>query len=140
MFYVVEVTVPANTPDNNPVRETLVVEQGVITRVEVHFPPGCRGFVQTALFIGHYQLFPRPFGVWLRGDGETIGSNLSYEVSSPRATLTIYAKSPGSRYDHTIIWRLEVLPRAVAYPYLMVSKLVEAIYSFITMISGGRKT
>jgi hypothetical protein len=138
-LYVVELTVPANTPDISPVSQSITVERGVITRVQVHFPPGTAGKVYTSLFIGHYQLFPRPFGTWLTGDGETIQFDPFFEVENSRATLVVFGKSPGTLYSHRIIWRIEVLPRSIAYPYLVVSKLVEAINSFIAMLSGRRR-
>jgi hypothetical protein len=138
-LYVVEMTVPPNTPDINPVVQWITVERGVITRVQVHFPPGVAGKVFTALFIGHYQLFPRPFGTWLTGDGETVTFEPFYEIGTPRATLTIYGKSPGSLYQHRIIWRIEVLPRAVALWWLAVQGFVEALNRFIAVLTGGRR-
>jgi hypothetical protein len=138
-LYVVELVVPANTPDISPVAQRFTVEKGVITKVQVHFPPGVAGKVYTAAFIGHYQLFPRPFGTWLTGDGETITFEPFYEIETPRATLTIYGKSPGALYSHRIIWRIQVLPKAVALPHLVISRIVEALSSFIEMLTRGRR-
>ena len=139
MLYVVELNVPANTPDGSPVSESFFIERGVITSVEVHFPPGVRGFVKTALFRGHYQVFPRPAGTWLTGDAETVRSALFYEVKGPRERFTVYGKSPGALYPHLITWRITVLPKAVAMPWLALSQLVEAIYRFIETLSGRRR-
>jgi len=139
MLYVVELNVPANTPDINPVKETIEIERGVITSIEVHFPPGVRGMVKTAMFKGHYQVFPRPPGTWLTGDAETIRADVFYEVTGIRERFTIYGKSPGTNYPHLITWRINVLPRQIAMPWLAFSRLVEAIYNFISMLSGGRR-
>jgi len=138
-LYVVELQVPANTPDIDPVKKEVYVEGGVIVWVEVHFPPGVAAKVKTALFSGHYQIFPRPFGTWLTGDGETIRAELFHVLEARSAKLTVYGKSPGSLYPHTIIWRINVLPKQIAMPWLAFSNLVEAIYNFINMLSGGRR-
>jgi hypothetical protein len=139
MLHVVELNVPANTPDITPVSTEFTLETGVITQVEVHFPPGCRGFVKTALFRGHYQVFPRPFQTWLSGDAETIRAQLFYEIRGARERFTIYGKSPGSAYPHLITWRINVLPRSVALWWLAVQGFVEALNRFIAVLTGGRR-
>jgi hypothetical protein len=113
-LYVVDVTVPADTPADNPVEVELVVEEDVVTRVACHFPPGCRGFVHTAVFIGHIQVFPRPFPNTLHGDAETISWEEWLPLPETPCKLTIRAWSPGARYPHTITWRIIALPRYVA--------------------------
>jgi hypothetical protein len=113
-LYVADVTIPANTPADNPVQVELEVEGDIVTRVSCHFPPGCRGFVHTGVWIGHIQVFPRPKGTSLHGDAETITWDEFFPLPSSPCTLTIKAWSPGARYPHTITWRIVALPRYVA--------------------------
>ena len=129
MLYVVELNVPANTPDINPVQMTIEIERGVITSIEVHFPPGVRGMVKTAMFKGHYQVFPRPPGTWLTGDAETIRAAMFYEVKSPKDKFVIYGKSPGTNYQHLITWRINVLPPHVAMWWMVLEKFINILSS-----------
>jgi hypothetical protein len=139
MLYVVELNVPANTPDISPVSVEFTLDQGIITQVEVHFPPGCRGMVKTALFRGHYQVFPRPFGTWLSGDAETIRAQLFYEIKTPKERFIVYGKSPGTNYPHLITWRINVLPKSVALWWLAVQGFVESLNKFIELLTRGRR-
>ena len=43
MFYVLPLTIPADTPETDPIEEELALTYGVIQRVEIEFPPGCAG-------------------------------------------------------------------------------------------------
>jgi hypothetical protein len=123
-LYVVDVTVPANTPSGNPVEVELEVEGDVVTRVSCHFPPGCRGFVHTSVWIGHIQVFPRPFPRTLHGDGETITWDEFFELPESPCKLTIKAWSPRTNYSHTITWRITVLPRYVATWWYVIGELI----------------
>jgi hypothetical protein len=127
MLYVVEVTVPANTPESSPVEEELFVDSGVITKIEVLFPPGTAAKVWTRALIGHYQLFPRPFGAWLKGDGEKVEADMYYPVSEGGELLRIQAVSPATLYQHTIIYRFTVLPTAIAFWWYAIEKLINLL-------------
>ena len=128
-LYVVELQVPANTPDIDPIQKEIVLERGVITRIQVHFPPGCAGKVYTAAYEGHVQLFPRPAGSWLAGDGETVTAETFIPVLKDTVKLTIYAKSPGALYPHTITWRINVLPPHVAMWWMVLEKFINILSS-----------
>jgi len=123
-LYIVDVTVPANTPQTSPTEETVKIEEEVIVHVEVMFPPGPRGMVYTACYYGEEQLFPRPYGSYLRGDGEVIEWNECYELPESPCILTIKAWSPGTSYDHTITWRINALPKSVAFWWKIIDKLI----------------
>ena len=132
-LYVVDVTVPPDTPKEAPVEYEVEVWEEVIVSLECHFPLGCRGRVYTAVYYGEEQLFPRPFGVYLRGDGETIKWQEYYELPHVPCVLRIRAWSPGTRYPHTIIWRLNALPRNIAKWWTNIVSMLNLIslaYSF----------
>jgi len=126
-LYVIDVTVPPNTPAANPVEEEFIVEGDVITHVSCHFPPGCRGMVHTAIYLGHIQVFPRPFPNTLHGDGETIAWSEFFPLPESKCKLTIKAWSPGTRYPHTITWRLVVLPRYVAMWWWILERFISLL-------------
>lgn len=123
-LYQVVITVPADTPDITPVVREVEVEGDYIVRVMVHFPPGCAGKVLTRLLYGEEQLFPRPAGTWLQGDGMTVDVTELIKLPSRRTVLTIEAKSPGSLYPHTITWSLVVLPASVALWWSVIERFI----------------
>ena len=136
-LYVVDVTIPADTAQTAPKEETVKIEEEVIVSIECHFPPGCRGMVYTACYYGEEQLFPRPYGSYLHGDGETIRWEEYYELPESPCYLTIRAWSPGTNYDHTITWRINALPRWIAFWWVNISRLLNFISRAFTFF--GRR-
>ena len=136
-LYVVDLTVPKDTSQTNPEEETVKIEEEVIVSIECHFPPGCRGMVYTACYYGEEQLFPRPYGSYLHGDGETIRWSEYYELPHTPCVLTIRGWSPGTNYDHTITWRINALPRKYAFWWVNISRLLSFISRVFTVF--GRR-
>ena len=138
-LYIVDVTVPANTPQSSPIEKTVKIEEEVVVHVEVMFPAGCRGMVYTAAYYGEEQLFPRPHGSYLHGNDETIKWEEYYQLPETPCTLTIKAWSPGTSYDHTIIWRINALPKWIAFWWINIAKMLNLISRVFTFLGrGGR--
>ena len=123
-LYIVDVTVPADTFQTSPIEKTVKIEEEVIVKVMVHFPAGCHGYVYTACYYGEEQIFPRPYGSYLHGDAETITWEEYYELPESPCILTIKARSPGTNYPHKITWRINALPRSVAFWWKIIDKLI----------------
>ena len=100
------------------------IEEEVIVSIECHFPPGCRGMVYTACYYGEEQLFPRPYGSYLHGDGETIRWSEYYELPESPCILTIRGWSPGTNYDHTVTWRINALPKKYAFWWMVLDRFI----------------
>jgi len=113
------------------------IEEEVIVKVMVHFPAGCHGYVYTACYYGEEQIFPRPYGSYLHGDGETITWEEYYELPESPCILTIRAWSPGTGYDHTITWRINALPRKYAFWWVNIYRLLSFISRVFTVF--GRR-
>lgn len=126
-LYIVEITVPANTPESNPIEVKLEIEEDIIVKVECRFYAGCCGMVKTACFYGQYQLFPRPAGTYLAGDDETISWSEYIILPHVPCTLTFKAWSPGTAYDHTIVWRIVALPKVVAMWWIWLEKFINIL-------------
>ena len=123
-LYIVDVTVPANTPESKPVEAQIKIEEEVIVKLMVHFPAGCHGYVYTACYYGEEQIFPRPYGSYLHGDGETIAWEEYHELPETPCILTIRAWSPGTSYDHTITWRICALPKKYAFWWMVLDRFI----------------
>ena len=136
-LYIVDLTVPADTAQTSPAEKTVKIEEEVVVKVMVHFPAGCHGYVYTACYYGEEQIFPRPYGSYLRGDAETITWEEYYELPESPCILTIRGWSPGTSYDHTITWRINALPRKYAFWWVNISKLLSFISRVFTVF--GRR-
>lgn len=115
MGYAWSITVLAGTSDEEPKEELLPLHQGVITRIECFFPPGCCGEVKIRLFRGpKFQIFPLNKDGYVTGDGEPVGFNYYLDVSDRPRELIFQGSSPNCSHNHTIMVRITVLPKFVA--------------------------
>jgi hypothetical protein len=72
MHYNYSVTInPVNTA-LNPVEQELGISTGVLTKMTLHFPPGCAGTVNCYLADGPYQLLPQNPDGYYTGDDQVI--------------------------------------------------------------------
>jgi hypothetical protein len=114
VLYDFALTIPADTSPSAPVEVDVNLTNGVITRLEVEFHPGCNGMVYAYIRKGLHQLFPiNPDGK-ARTDGGVVSAATYIELFYPPYELTLGGYSPGTAYDHEIIFRLELTPREVA--------------------------
>ena len=114
MFYDYVLTVPKNTLESSPAEQEISLTHGVITHVEVEFLPGPAWLVQVYVKKGLHQVWPTNPDGKLKGDGRAIVWNEYEELFEEPYTLTLGGFSPGTHYDHEIIFRFEVMPREVA--------------------------
>jgi len=135
MLYDFPLTIPADTKANAPVEQDVRLTHGVITRLEVEFHPGCNGMVYAYVRRGLHQLFPiNPDGK-ARTDGGVVGASTYIELFYPPYELTLGGYSPGTAYDHELIYRLELTPREVAER----SKTQATVLSYLLKLLGVKK-
>jgi hypothetical protein len=114
MFYDKALTIPANTLENAPEELEVKLTHGVITHVEVEFPPGCHGMVSTYIRRGLHQVWPTNPDSRFASDGRAIIWEDYYELFDEPFTLTIGGYSLGTTYDHEITFRFEVTDQEIA--------------------------
>jgi hypothetical protein len=114
MFFAWDITIPAGTPETDPVIKILKLTKGVITRVDLKFPRGCHGMVRVRLTRYESPLVPLSRGEWVTGDNESIPTEGYYELTEIPTQLKFVGCSPGTLYDHTVTVRIQVLPQKVA--------------------------
>jgi len=125
MLYVLSLTVPANTPEDNPAKADIEIQEKIISLFSLHLPPGCAGLVKARVKYGPKVFWPCPEDAWITGDSETITFSEHFELPETPCRLTLEACSPGTSYEHTIILRLGTLPLAAAKPWEPISRFVE---------------
>lgn len=87
---------------------------GVITKLDIKFPPGCHGLVKVRIFRSRFQLVPLSKDEWITGDGESVPTEGFYDLSVTPSELEFVGCSPGTTYDHTVTVRIQILPKSIA--------------------------
>jgi hypothetical protein len=131
MFYAWDITVPADTKEDNPVTKILQLSHGVISHVSIKFPSGCHGMVKVRLQKYDTNLLPLNRDDWITGDGETVSTAEYYELETRPYDIKLIACSPNTSYDHTITVRITVLPKIIVTflpVYELLLGLVERIF------------
>jgi len=121
------VTVPKDTTAADATEQSLHMTKGVVVRVQIVFPSGCWGLVHVKFYHGNFQIWPiNPDGDYA-ANGETVDFPESYDLKEVPAKITMWAYNNDQTYSHTITARVTVLPRWVAYPYLVMKGLVNLL-------------
>ena len=134
MYYDFAVTVPAGTQANAPVEQALQLEKGIIHRVEVEFPAGCKGYVSLVLMRGGNQAFPKNRDQAFNANGYTIPIDDYYPLTSAPYQLKAVAWAPDAVYNHTITVRIGILPEETLSP---LTGLGAQLKKFFKMVGIG---
>ena len=107
MHYTKELTVTANTLIGAPVSTTIDLPAGVLDKIEITFPPGCARLVLAQIFDGATMLYPKTAGMSYSYDAYTVTIN-DFVIWDAAKTLTLKAWSPGTTYQHKLIFNFYV--------------------------------
>ena len=110
MFFCWDITIPADTREEEPLIDYLELPKGVITHVDMKFPAGCHGMVKARLFKEALQLVPLSEDEWVTGDDESVPTDTYAELAEYPFKLKYKLCSPDTVYDHTITIRIQVQP------------------------------
>ena len=124
MFWAWDITITAGTTATSPKEQILKLTKGIITKIDIYFPKGCNGYVKVKLLRSEFQLVPLSRGEWVTGNGETIPTETYYELEETPSQLKFIGISPDAKYDHTVTVRVQILPKEVATPYIVVREFV----------------
>lgn len=114
MFYVQEITVPAQTPEATPVELVYPICHGVIHRVELEFEKWCANLLHVRIYRFEQQIYPMTPLSSFASDGETIGFNDYFQVFEDPYTLRIRAWNDDDSYAWSARIRVGVMPEGVA--------------------------
>jgi hypothetical protein len=114
VFFVWDITVPAGTAEASPKTQALKLTAGVVTRVDLKYPAGCKGMVKVRILHAEFQLVPLSRGEWVTGDNETVPTETFFTLPADLNSLKFAGCSPGTSYPHTVTVRVNVEPEEVA--------------------------
>lgn len=131
MFYDFPLSIPANTPESSPAEQEINLTYGVITHVEVEFPPNCAGLARGRVLQHRHQLWPTNIDGWFRTDGDVIKWEDCYEMFEPPFDLVIQGYNEDDTFPHEPIFRFEILPVEKAEPWKVEPPLLTKIARFL---------
>lgn len=102
MYYHFGISVPANTLKSVPLVTRLPLDQGMVSIVEINFPPGCAGLVSAVLMYGSIQVIPWNADGALYGDNRTFRLDVNLEVKNPPYEFQVKLWSDDDTYAHTV--------------------------------------
>jgi len=109
VFYSFDLEIPPNTPEDEPVELEANLTWGIITRVEIRFPPGCGGLVRVRIMEHRHQLWPTNPDGWFYGDDETIRWDEYHDLLEMPAIFTLLGYNDDDTFKHIPIVRFEIL-------------------------------
>jgi hypothetical protein len=114
VFFCWDITITADTKEDDPLEQWLSLPRGIITNISIKFPAGCHGMVGVRMFKESLQLIPLTKDEWVTGDDEPVSTDTHAELLDKPYKLKLNACSPSTDYDHTITIRIEVQPEEAA--------------------------
>ena len=116
MQYVKEITFSSGGSKTNQTVATLKCAKGIIHKIEIVFPSGCFGLVHTQIFHASHPIAPTTPGQNYAGDDEIINIPEFHPLGRELNIITIKGWNEDDTYDHTIRFRIYVLPKEVLLP------------------------
>jgi len=114
VLYSLPLEIPANTLKAAPIEKEANLTWGVITRVEVEFPPRCAGLAKVKILHRRHQLWPTNLDEWFYTDGKVIAWDEYYELFEMPALFTFLGYNDDDTYPHTPIIRVNIMPPVAA--------------------------
>lgn len=126
MFYSFEVTVSANTSEDDADEQVLNLSQGVITQVCFRPRPGHAALCHCRVFYRRHQIYPTNADSDFHGDTFPIESPEWFELDEDPAELTLVSWNDDDTYEHTFDISFTILPRKA----VLALAVADAIKSF----------
>lgn len=132
MSFTWDITIPAGKTEATPLEKNLKITHGVITKMEITFPPGCHSLVKVKLLKGKlFGLLPTNPDEWLTGDGQTVSYVTFLPVDDMPYELDFMGCSPLTIYPHKVTVRVEMMKEELANPFQVMRDFVNIMKRLI---------
>ena len=122
MIHEFRLAVAANKTKASPVTLELLLTSGIITMVNVFWPPGSQQLGHLIVRQGAFQVWPSRLGSDLTGDGELVVYPEWFRLRKP-ARLEMVAWNDDTRFAHTVTLRFNLIRTSEASQARLVSEL-----------------
>lgn len=116
MLYTKEITFTSGGTVLNQISSNIKASRGVIHKIDIVFPSGCAGLVKVAIFLGIAPISPSTAGMTISGNAEIVQIPEFIDLRKDFNIITIKGFNEDDTYNHTILFRIYVLPKEVLLP------------------------
>lgn len=101
MTYTFDLTVPPNTPTEEPLILDKKLIKGIVTNIKIIIPPGHVGLTGLSLYNSSRQIFPVSRNEWVRGNNIFIEERQNLLLISNDNIVSFYLYNKDDTYEHT---------------------------------------
>ena len=131
MLYTKEIIFTKNGSLTNQISSNIKAARGVIHKVDIVFPPGCAGLVKVAICLGSAPMTPSTAGMTISGDAEIVTIPEFINLRKDFNIVKIKGFNTDDTFDHTIFFRIYVLPKEVLIPVGAQEGILAALKSLV---------
>jgi hypothetical protein len=132
MLHSKHITVAANTTELNATKTQFLVNQGVIYRVWVQFPPGCHGKTHLRIYHEGHPFLPVDQDAYISGDNYVFEYPVMYEITDAPERITIEAWNIDVKFPHTIDVQFLIIPKMWVQPVGAYEGIIAALKSLFS--------
>lgn len=110
MNYAFNITTPANTVEADALKTQLDLTRGVITKLDIRFPPGSSGNLALHIDRAIHQVWPANQGSYYVGDGDLISIPANYRLDQPPYHFEAFTWNDDTDHEHLVIIRFDIDP------------------------------
>ena len=131
MLYTKEITFTKNGSVTSQITSKIKAARGVIHKVDIVFPSGCAGLVKVAIFLGSASITPSTAGMTISGNDEIVQIPEFIQLRKDFNIITIKGFNTDDTFDHTILFRIYVLPKEVLLPVGATEGILAALKTLV---------
>ncbi len=135
MIYERSITIPPNTPAEDPTRVDFAVDRGVIHYLEVEFPAGCAALAHLVIYYNSRQVFPSEADQDFASDNHVVQLNEYLPIDLEPLELSLRGWSDDDTYGHTLRVRVGLLRQEVLQPP---DRSIPLLQQLTRLITGRR--
>lgn len=125
MRFVKTLTVTAGSTKTSPSSTPIRLIKGVITLIEIAFPPGPANYVSVVIRESNLQIAPANPEAAFRWDDFTHSFSMDYTMIDIPYELKLIGWAPDATYDHEITFRFDVDTKGKDERELLLERMVE---------------
>lgn len=108
MSYFIDLTIPKNTPKDEPVSTEIILLPCTVTKVQVVFPTGCAHLAHVEYRYQEHKMWPHNQEEWFEGNGTVIEFDTEIAIKKEPFKIAMIGYNDDDKYDHTPFTILQV--------------------------------
>lgn len=102
MIYKLDITIPPNTAQASAIRQDVFLFPGVLSKVDIRFPPGCSDLARCVIMETEHILFPTNPDTYFSGDTFPVVWDEHLVLTAIPTVLGVSCWNIDNIYEHTI--------------------------------------